>query len=293
MKKIAFLLIFILLIIMASGCHSADADVQIVATTLPVYEFSARLCEGTELSVSRLITENVSCLHDYTLQVSQMQMVESADAVIISGAGLEAFIEDVLGNSQEFIDASAGTHIHAEGHTHDEHSHDEYSHDGDPHIWLAPENAKIMAQNICSGLSALYPQYQSVFEDNLSTLLSDLDQLQAYGEETLSDLSCREIITFHDGFGYFAEAFDLTILEAVEEESGSEASASELIELIKTVSVHSLPAIFTETNGSTSAAEIICAETGVNIYTLDMVMAGDSYFQAMYHNINTIKEALE
>ena len=42
---------------------------------------------------------------------------------------------------------------------------------------------------------------------------------------SLESLSCRELITFHDGFSYFADAFDLTILRAMEEEAGSEASA--------------------------------------------------------------------
>ena len=44
--------------------------------------------------------------------------------------------------------------------------------------------------------------------------------------------------------------------------------------------------------GSASAAGIIARETGCQVFTLDMAMAGDSYFDAMYHNIDTIKEAL-
>ena len=82
------------------------------------------------------------------------------------------------------------------------------------------------------------------------------------------------------------------ILRAVEEESGSEASARELIELIEEVEHHSLPAIFTEKSGSVSAAGIIARETGCGSFPLDMAMAGDSYFEAMYHNIDTVKEAL-
>ena len=116
--------------------------------------------------------------------------------------------------------------------------------------------------------------------------------MQQYGTAQLSSLSTQELITFHDGFSYFAESFDLTILEAVEEESGSEASATEIIHLIKLVESHSLPAIFIERSGSDACAGIISNETGVEIFTLDMAMAGDSYFDAMYHNIDTIKEAL-
>ena len=79
----------------------------------------------------------------------------------------------------------------------------------------------------------------------------------------------------------------------MEEESGSEASAKELIHLIEAVEHHNLPAVFTEKSGSVSAASIIARETGCGSFTLDMAMAGDSYFDAMYHNIDTLKEALE
>ena len=149
-----------------------------------------------------------------------------------------------------------------------------------------------MAGNICAGLSQRYPEYADTFSANLDGLLSDLDALQSYGESSLSGLTCRNLVTFHDGFSYFAQAFDLTILEAIEEESGSEASAKELKHLIGIVREHDLPAIFTERNGSTSAAEVISRETGVAVYSLDMAMSGDSYFDAMYRNIDTIKEAL-
>ena len=78
----------------------------------------------------------------------------------------------------------------------------------------------------------------------------------------------------------------------MEEESGSEASAQELKHLIEEVTHHHLPAVFTEKSGSVSASGVIARETGCAVFALDMAMAGDSYFEAMYHNINTIKEAM-
>lgn len=290
-KTIALLIIISLIASLLPGCSSEQP--QVVATTLPVYEFTSTLCEGTGITVGQLVTESVSCLHDYTLQVSQMRMIEAADIVVISGAGLEEFLEDVLVSAVQIIDSSEGCHVH-DGEHHDHHNeHSDHHHETDPHIWLAPENAKIMAQNICQGLAEAYPAHAETFTDNLASLISQLDDLQSHGENALSGLSCRELITFHDGFGYFAEAFDLTILEAIEEESGSEASAQELKSLITIVNEHNLPAVFTEVNGSASAADVICAQTGIGIYALDMAMSGNSYFDAMYHNINTIKEALE
>ena len=293
MKRfIAFILLISLLTL--SSCTSNATTCDIVTTTLPVYDFTSRLCESTPLNVSRLITENVSCLHDYSLQVSQMRLIEQADMLVISGAGLEDFLEDALNGTDLIVDASANVHLHAGSHDHesDEHNH-KHNHEYDPHIWLSVENAIIMATTIHAALAENYPQYSELFRTNLGNLQTELEQLQDYGQRQLSDLSCRKLITFHDGFSYLAESFDLTILKAIEEESGSEASAKEIIELVQLTDYHHLTALFTEKNGSTACAEIVSNETSLPIYTLDMAMSGDSYFDAMYHNIDTIKETLK
>lgn len=291
-----FLLISILIFtLLLSGCTAEEAPAQIAATTLPVYEFTSRLCDGTGITVSRLVTENVSCLHDYSLNVRQVKAAEAAEVIVISGAGLEEFMEDILHN-KAVIDASVGidlleiSTVHEHEHEH-AHGHD-HSHEEDPHIWLSPANARIMAANICESLCNQYPAHSDIFQQNLSSLIADLDTLEAYGQAQLTGLTNQDLITFHDGFGYFAEAFGLQILEAVEEESGSEASAQELKHLITAVREHNLSAIFIETNGSVSAADVISRETDTKVYALDMAMSGDSYFDAMYRNIDTIKEAL-
>ena len=291
MKRILSLIIICLMIV---GCVPIQTPAQIAASTLPVYEFTVRLCQNTGITVTRLVNESVSCLHDYTLQVTQMKAIEAAELVVMNGGGLEEFLHDALHSASNIADASLDIPLLCPqtAHSHDhEHEH-EHHHEKDPHIWLSPVHAAQMAANICSALCSRYPEHRETFQTNLASLQADLQTLQTYGEEQLRDLSCRELVTFHDGFAYFAEAFDLSILEAVEEESGSEAPASELIRLITLVQDHALPAIFIETNGSDAAAQIISTETGTKIYTLDMAMAGDSYFDAMYRNINTIKEAL-
>lgn len=298
MKKLSILLTLLVLVSMC-GCSKSEPSAQIAATTLPVYTFTEQLCQGTGLRVAQLVTEQISCLHDYSLQVRQMRLVESAETVILSGAGLEDFLSDALHSATSVIDASEGvsllcsTHEHDHTHSH-EHDHGSTSQsDFDPHIWLSPANARIMAHNICHGLIDQYPQYADTFQKNLQTLDSQFTQLEAYGSEALAQLRSRNMITFHDGFSYFADAFDLTILEAVEEESGSEASAFEIIHLTELIREHKLPAIFTEINGSASAASIIAAETDIPVFTISTGLSGKNYFDMMYDNINTIKEALQ
>ena len=291
MKRTLLILLIILSLGLLNGCNRQPENTQVVSTTKPVYDFSAFLCQNTDIEVTLLVTENVSCLHDYSLQVRQMRAIEACQVVVMNGAGLEDFLHDAIRNKQTVIDASQGIELLCGGHDHD-HEHNEHHHETDPHIWLSIQNAKQMAVNISNGLIAQYPQHKETIRQNLAALNAKFDALDAYGKDAFSGLKCRDLITFHDGFAYFAEYFDLHILHSLEEESGSEASASELKELVELVEEYKLPAIFVEENGSTSASGVISAETGAEIFTLNMAMGKQDYFESMYQNIDNIKEAL-
>lgn len=291
MKKALQIVLLLFCLIFLCACSADQPASNVVATTKPVYDFTYYLCQGTDITVQQLITENLSCLHDYTLQVRQMRAIEAADVVIISGAGLEAFLEDAIQAASRVIDSS--TDIPLLCHHDEADHHSDHHHDADPHIWLDLDNAKKMANNICQGLIANYPHWEGVFRENLAMLEMEFHQLDTYGQQALSQISQRDLVTFHDGFYYFAEYWHLNILHTVEEDPGSETSAGELVEIISLIQQHNVPAIFTETNGSTSAAGIISAETGMPVYELSTCMAETNYFDAMRKNIDTVKEALE
>lgn len=295
MRVLKIIGLFLSILLLTACAASPVEPGGIAATTAPVAQFAQAITEGTDLCIHQVITDSVSCLHDYSLSVRQMELVEQSAVVLISGAGLEDTFSDVLSAADHVVDCSIGVTFHdAQGHDHDHnHGDDDHHHEDDPHIWLDPQRAKIMAQNICDALVSVYPEQAELLQRNTATLLVRLDELDTYGRETLQDLRCRELITFHDGFSYLAEAFDLELVAAIEEESGSEASAKTLTELVHLVEDHSLPAVFTEVNGSPSAASVLQRETGAAVYALDMAMGGSDYFDAMIHNIDTLKEALQ
>lgn len=282
-RFLAALLAALLLCGSLSGCAARNTErYDVLATTAPVWAMTSALLENTGLTCGRVVTESVSCLHDYTLSVAQMEKIGRADVVVQNGLGLEDFMEDALKTAKQIITASTGVQTLP-------------GEDGeDPHIWLDPMNCVRMCENIAAGLTACYPDKAETIAQNLQTVTQAYTQAQAYGEAALEALSCRELVTFHDGFAYFARAFGLTIAAAMEIEEGSEPSARELEQIIRLIETAKIPAVFCEENGEQGTAETVAAQTGTGLYMLTMGMGeGDmGCTDAIYHNIDTVREAL-
>ena len=283
-----------------------DHAFTVAAMTYPVYLFAARVMEGAENAVAEaVVNQPMSCLHDYTMTVADMKNLQGADLLLLNGVGLEDFMSAAIASSGlPTVDCSenvpllhygedSGEH---EGHGHDDHDHGEY----DPHIWMDPDRAAVMVGNIAAALSAADPGNADLYAANAEAYQAELTALADELRARLTGLERRELVTFHEGFGYFADSMGLTVLKAIEEEAGSEASAKEIVEIVTLVNEHGLPAIFTEANGSDATARAVARETGAEVRQLTMLMsadgvpegADDPYRAGLEWNVDTILEAL-
>ena len=312
LKKLLPLAIALILTLTACGpAHQEvpeDTQFDLVTTTYPVYLMAREVTRDVEgITVTCMINQGIGCLHDYTLSIHDMKILDSADLLALSGAGLEDTMADAIASAGcPQIDCSVGIdllescheHSHGEDKTEkaDDHGH---HHEFDNHIWMDPIRAGQMVQNLAEGLAQADPANADTYRANAQAAVGLLTEAQAEIAAYLADLSCRDLITFHDGFAYFADAFCLTILRSIEEESGSEASAHEVVEILEEIEHHALPAIFTEVNGGTATAEMIQRECGIPIFTLDMMMSGptegevgiQTYLDRIIQNAETIQEA--
>ena len=253
--------------------------------------------------MERLDTGSTSCLHDYTLSMADMKKLERADVIALNGAGLEEFLKDALATSDAaVIDCSMGVELLENlSHHHDKDGEDGHDHGHwDPHYWMDPANARIMAANLRNNMVLLDPDHAAEYESNAvrtEKILLHVEEETRTLVEKYPLQGVPGLITFHDGFQYFAKAFHLPLLASIEEEAGSEASAHEIVEITQLVRAYDVPAIFTEVNGSDATAKAISRETGCGVYQLDMVMSGEGtgvedYLNAMMKNLQTAAEAL-
>ena len=137
----------------------------------------------------------------------------------------------------------------------------------DPHVWLSPLNAKILAANIAKGLRELDPPHAGDFDRNLETLSHDLDEVHARLAQTLAPFKGQALYVYHPAFGYFADAYGLR--QASVEIEGKEPTARQITDLIDRAKRDRVRVIFVQAQFPKKSAEAIAKEIGGTVVAID------------------------
>ena len=190
---------------------------------------------------------------------------------------------------------------HAASDDHDGHDHG----DGNPHIWTDPELAEHMVHNIAHGLETVPDIDAGAVTANEDAYLAKLDALDAWIEENVDTVPAaqRLLVTNHDAFTYFIDAYDLTFVGSVipSFDDNAEPSAAEIDDLVAKIRATGVQAVFSEASISPKAAATIASEAGVTVYSGDDALYGDSlgvegspgetYLGSQVHNATLILES--
>lgn len=277
---------------------------QVVASFYPVYIAALNITDGAEdIEVVNLTQSQTGCLHDFTLRPQDMITLEGASLFLTNGAGMESFLDDVVQSlpSLPVTDSSTGISLlHTEscmelGHDHEhEHDHDEEEHNA--HIWMSLQRYEQQVQNLCSGLSAQFPQEKALFEENAKAYIEKIESLRTEMAETLAPASGMRVILFHDSFAYFADEFGMEIVATIPVEADTALNAGEIAQIVSEIKSTGIRILFAEEQYSTELAEAIARETDAKVYLLDTAVSGDdsldAYLKAMRRNMETVQQAL-
>lgn len=309
------LTIIILVSLLLTGCNNSaksnnstesNNKLTIVTSFYPMYISTLNIVKDIpNVEVLNMTTSQTGCLHDYSLSTKDLKTLSNADILIINGAGMESFLDDVIDEYSDLkiIEASKGIDLiedtEHDDHTED-HDHEDHDHDVNPHVWVSISKNIEEVSNIAEELSSLDPNHANEYQDNANEYIAKLENLKTEMHSTLDNIAHKDIITFHEAFPYFAEEFGLNIVGVIEIEPDSEPSAKEVENIISIINEKNIKALFTEPQYSSKIADTIAKETGASIYTLDPIVTGDSnekayndYIIKMQENLNTLKEALK
>jgi ABC-type Zn uptake system ZnuABC Zn-binding protein ZnuA len=231
------------------------------------------------------------------------------DGVLIDAStGIELYgtadHDDAATDDTADADAADGD---AEAHDDDVASdHEGHDHvDGNPHIWTDPELAEHMVENIAAGLDEVPGVDTAAVDANETSYLGKLAALDTWIEENVTQVPVdqRLLVTNHDAFTYFVDAYDITFVGSVipSFDDHAEPSAAEIDELVAKIAATGVQAVFSEASISPKAAETIAREAGVTVYSGEDALYGDSlgvagsegetYIGSQEHNVRLIIES--
>ena len=296
MKKFMILLLALLVLPGLALCET------IVTSFYPIWIMTLNLTSGLEdhVTVRNLAAPTVGCLHDYQLQPADMKALTAADAFLINGAGMEAFLPEITRSLPDLpiVEASEGIELLENGSAVEILEAEEEG-ETNSHIWLDPLRAVRMAENLAAGLIRVLPGDEAVITANLADYRARLEALDDRLRQGLGDLSRKDIVTFHEAFPYFAAAYGLNVVAVVNKEPGEVLTPAQLGELVREIRLLGNPPLFVEPQYTDLSAQTLSSETGAPVYSLDPIVTGpeenvplDYYETMMLQNMNTLITAL-
>lgn len=292
--------------------NNKNENFVVAATFYPLYDLT-RSVAGSEATVYSIVPSGVEP-HDYEPSPGDIKKLNDASAFVTLGIEFEEFEENLVESVNPSVEViSAGSRIflldveedhhdeHEEEDNHEDEDHeeeDDHHHSGkDPHIWLSPNNAKIMAENIIKGLSKADPDNKEIYQQNGNRLVNDLKELDNKFSTELSSCKKDTILVNHNAFSYLAKDYGFETISISGLEPEIEPTPKQLTELIEEAREHDLKYIFYEELVDPRIANTIAREVGAQTLELNPLEGTnnplDTYISLMEENLENLKIALE
>jgi zinc/manganese transport system substrate-binding protein len=274
---------------------SAQDKVKVVAT-FSILADLVKSVGGDRVEVAALVGPNGDA-HVYAPTPSDAKTLAGARVVVANGFGFEGWIDRLVkasGTKAAMVVATNGVRPRR--------SADDHGHGGsDPHAWQSVANAAIYVANIRDALAKADPAGKATFEANATAYLARLDTLDREVKAEIAKIPAdrRRIITTHDAFGYFKDAYGVDFIAPQGVSTESEPSARDVARIITQVKKQKIPAVFLENVTDPRLLKRISEESGARIggtlYSdalTDDKGPAPTYIDMMRHNVRQLTTAL-
>lgn len=244
-------LVVLMMGLLAAGCSSESAAagrgrLSVDATVAPITNI-VRNIVGNRVDLVGLIPEGVDS-HTFEPSPATVRKLSGADILFMDGLHLEG---STL--AQAKANMPGGSRIVQLGNltvTPTQYAYDftfpRSKGDPNPHLWMAPPNAKRFAEIVKDTMVQRDPDNAGYYRANFKRFAGAIDRLDAAVASSINSIpeDHKILLTYHDSFAYFSRRYGIPVLGAVQPNDFSEPSAQEIKRLIDQVEVNHVPAIF-------------------------------------------------
>jgi len=263
-KKV--LTIILLFIVVSCGQGKRNTSEKIITVSIGPFKYFVEQIAGDDFNVNVMVPAGADP-HIYEPFPEQINQLRKSVAYISNGYlgfemnWLDRFYETNRSMKRlslsDKIEPLVSEHAHAGNHVEG----------ADPHYWVSPRCAIIMAGSVMNLLLVLNPSHKEKYEANYQILISRIQAIDLEAEKLFSGLTNRSFMIYHPNLGYIARDYDLEEISV--EYEGKEPPPSRLKELIDNARKHGLKTIFVQKEYDTKNAKAIAEEIGAEIKIID------------------------
>ncbi|MDO8839989.1 MAG: zinc ABC transporter substrate-binding protein [Parvibaculum sp.] len=307
MKKLLTCLALVFAVVAAPA---AAEPLKVVASFSILGDMVTRIADGrVELTV---LVGSEGDAHTFEPGPAHAAALADANLLVVNGLGFEPWMVRLAAAAKSkaaYAVASFGInprdleedHVDDHGQGHDEKGYPSVPHDFDPHGWQNAANGAIYARNIAEALAKADPANAGAYEANAAAYIAELKELDAWVRAEIGKVPAekRKVITTHDAFGYFGDAYGVEFHAPLGFAGGAQPSAQALARLIDQIRAENIKALFIETMSDPRMMETIARETGAEmggaLYS-DALSGADgaapTYIDMFRHNVPLLVAAM-
>lgn len=268
-----------------TGAAPSPGEPVRVVATFSILADMVREVGGEQVALTTIVGRNGDA-HTFEPTPRDARALGHAQMLVLNGLGFEGWLPRLaeasgfsglevvatLGVSARRLDASqAEEGVQAAAHTEAEHADagDEHHHDGglDPHAWQDLSNGAIYVRNIADGLAQIDPAHAALYRQRAQAYIERLMAEDRAVREQLATIPAarRVMMTSHDAFGYFGQAYGIRLISIVGISSEAEPTARMIASLIDRIRAEHIHALFLENAANPKLMQRIASETGVRV----------------------------
>lgn len=285
MRKIFCFLIVVFII--SCGRQRADTGERIITVSIAPFKYFVEEIAGDDFKVNVMVPAGANP-HIYEPFPEQINKLRRSVAYISNGyLGFEmTWLDRFYETNKTMKRLSLGDKIDplVSGHHHE----GDHVEGADPHYWVSPKCALIMATSVKEFLCELNPSQKQKYEVNYDSLFSKIQEVDNKALELFSGVKNRSFMIFHPNLGYLARDYGLE--EIPVEYEGKEPPPSRLKELIDRAREDGLKTIFVQREYDTKNAKAIADEIGAEVKIIDPL--SEEWQKATMDIINALHNSL-
>ncbi|ANY18456.1 metal ABC transporter substrate-binding protein [Bordetella pseudohinzii] len=292
------------------------APVKVVTSFSILQDMTAEI-GGPDVEVQTLVGPDGDA-HGFEPSAADSRKLAGASLLVVNGLGFEPWLARLVeasGFKGRQATASEGVKprrfaaARDHDHDHDSHDHDHgddhdhgHGHGAqDPHAWQDLRNGMIYARNIGRALGQVDPAHAEQYRQRAEAYVARLQALETKARQIFAAIpeARRKVVSTHDAFGYFGDAYGVRFIPVAGLSTLSEPSAAGFAAVIERVKREQVPAIFVENIGNARLAEQIARESGTRLggtlYSDALAkpgQAGATYVGMFEWNVQQLAEAL-